>query len=93
MMFGDIYEVWIAEQADFDPIGHVAKRVEKYLAENGLSAIFGPEIEFFLFERFDLTKLYWDLWVSPNGGAGDSWFGARQESCQKVENLKLDDTL
>ncbi len=73
IMFGDIYEAWAAEQAECDPRGYVAKRVEKDLKEKGMSVIFGPEIEFFLFESFDPTKLYWDLWVSPNGGAGDSW--------------------
>ncbi len=73
IMFGDVYEAWAAEQADCDPRGYVAKRVEKDLKEKGLSVIFGPEIEFFLFERVDPTRLYWDLWVSPNGGAGDSW--------------------
>ena len=73
IMFGDVYEAWAAEQADCDPRGYVAKRVEKDLKEKGLSVIFGPEIEFFLFERVDPTRLYWDIWVSPNGGAGDSW--------------------
>ena len=73
IMFGDIHEAWTIEQADCDPRGFVAKRHEKMIKDQGISAIFGPEIEFFVFERIDFTKLSWDLWVSPNGGAGDSW--------------------
>ncbi len=73
IMFGDVYEAWGGGIAECDPRGFVAKKVEKDLSDKGLSAVFGPEIEFFLFERVDPTKLVYDLWVSPNGGAGDSW--------------------
>ncbi len=73
IMFGDVYEAWGEEIADCDPRGYVAKRIEKELSDKGLSAVFGPEIEFFLFEKVDPTRLQYDLWVSPNGGAGDSW--------------------
>jgi len=45
----------------------------KEAEDMGFSAIFGPEIEFFVFERLDPTKLVYDLFVSPAGGAGDSW--------------------
>jgi glutamine synthetase len=73
IMFGNVYEAWGAEIADCDPRGYVAKRYEDMLKNEGMSAVFGPEIEFFLFEGIDFTRLGWDLWVSPNGGAGDSW--------------------
>ena len=73
IMFGDIHEAWTLELADCDPRGFVAKRHEKMIKDQGISAIFGPEIEFFVFESIDFTRLSWDLWVSPNGGAGDSW--------------------
>jgi len=73
IMFGDVYEAWGESVADCDPRGYVAKRVMDELSDKGLSAIFGPEIEFFVFESVDPTNLTWDFWVSPNGGAGDSW--------------------
>ncbi len=73
IMFGDVYEAWGGGIAECDPRGFVAKKVEKDLSDKGLSAVFGPEIEFFIFEKVDPTKLVYDLWVSPNGGAGDSW--------------------
>ncbi len=73
IMFGDIYEPWGSDLADCDPRGYVAKRHFEKLKEKGMSAVFGPEIEFFVFESIDPTVLNYDLWVSPNGGAGDSW--------------------
>ena len=73
IMFGDIYEAWGTEVANCDPRGYVAKKYQKMLADEGKSAIFGPEIEFFVFEFINPTNLVWDLWVSPNGGVGDSW--------------------
>ncbi len=73
IMFGNVYEAGGEELAECDPRGYVAERLEKKLKEEGKSAIFGPEIEFFVFESLDPTMLAWDLWVSPNGGAGDSW--------------------
>ncbi|MBO8183668.1 MAG: type I glutamate--ammonia ligase [Archaeoglobus sp.] len=73
IMFGNVYEAWGAEMANCDPRGYVAYRYEKMLKDGGMSAVFGPEIEFFVFESMDPTNLSWDMWVSPNGGAGDSW--------------------
>ncbi|MET1124214.1 MAG: type I glutamate--ammonia ligase [Archaeoglobaceae archaeon] len=73
IMFGNVYEAWGSDIASCDPRGYVAKRMEEKLKSEGLSAIFGPEIEFFVFESIDFRNLSWDLWVSPNGGAGDSW--------------------
>ncbi|AGK60235.1 L-glutamine synthetase [Archaeoglobus sulfaticallidus PM70-1] len=73
IMFGDVHEPGPAEVADCDPRAYVAKSLEKKLGDDGMSVIFGPEIEFFVFEGIDPTRLAWDMWVSPNGGAGDSW--------------------
>lgn len=77
IMFGDIYEAFAAKDggkiATCDPRGYVAKNVIKEAEKMGYKAIFGPEIEFFVFESVDPTKLTYDLWVSPNGGKGDSW--------------------
>ncbi|WP_457548634.1 type I glutamate--ammonia ligase [Archaeoglobus sp.] len=73
ILFGDVYEAGGKDLAECDPRGYVAKRLQKKLAEEGKSVIFGPEIEFFVFESLDPMCLAWDLWVSPNGGAGDSW--------------------
>ncbi len=73
IIFGDVYEAWGTEIANCDPRGFVAKGLEKKLGDMGMKAVFGPEIEFFVFERLDPTSLTWDLWVSPNGGVGDSW--------------------
>lgn len=77
IVFGDIYEAWGEKISECDPRGYVAKRIKKDLEEKGLSVIFGPEIEFFVFESIDLKNLFWDLWVSPNGGVGDSWGAPR----------------
>jgi glutamine synthetase len=73
IMFGDIYEAGGEELADCDPRGFVAKRLENKLKDDGKSAVFGPEIEFFVFDSIDVQNLTWDLFVSPNGGEGDSW--------------------
>ena len=73
LIFGDIYEAGGEILADCDPRGFVAKGVQRRLAEKGMSVIFGPEIEFFVFESLDPLRISWDLWVSPNGGVGDSW--------------------
>ncbi|MDW7990380.1 MAG: type I glutamate--ammonia ligase [Archaeoglobaceae archaeon] len=77
MMFGDVFEAWASQIADCDPRGYVAKRMEKELESTGMTAIFGPEIEFFVFSGIDFRNLVWDLWTSPNGGAGDSWGAPR----------------
>ncbi len=73
IVFGNVYEAGGEDLADCDPRGFVAKRLQDKLAEEGKSVILGPEIEFFVFESLDPMCLAWDLWVSPNGGAGDSW--------------------
>ncbi|MEM0266179.1 MAG: type I glutamate--ammonia ligase [Archaeoglobaceae archaeon] len=77
IMFGDVHEAWAAGVAECDPRGYVAKRIEKELESQGMTAIFGPEIEFFVFKGVDFRNLVWDLWTSPNGGAGDSWGAPR----------------
>ncbi|WP_297502131.1 type I glutamate--ammonia ligase [Thermococcus sp.] len=77
VMFGDVYEAGGRDQADCDPRGFVAKRLKKELGEEGRSAIFGPEIEFFVFDGIDARSLAWDLFVTPNGGEGDSWGAPR----------------
>jgi glutamine synthetase len=77
IMFGDVYEAWASGIAECDPRGYVAKRIENELEKQGMSAVFGPEIEFFVFQNVDFKNLAWDLWVSPNGGAGDSWGAPR----------------
>ncbi|MEM0202348.1 MAG: type I glutamate--ammonia ligase [Archaeoglobaceae archaeon] len=77
IMFGDVYEAWATGVAECDPRGYVAKRVEKELESQGMTAIFGPEIEFFVFKGVDFRNLVWDLWVSPSGGEGDSWGAPR----------------
>jgi len=77
IMFGDIYEAWTSGIAECDPRGYVAKRIENELESQGMSAVFGPEIEFFVFQNVDFKNLAWDLWTSPNGGAGDSWGAPR----------------
>ncbi|NOZ77135.1 MAG: type I glutamate--ammonia ligase [Euryarchaeota archaeon] len=77
IMYGDIYEAFAAKgggrQADCDPRGYVAKNVTEKAKKMGYRAVFGPEIEYFVFESIDPTSLQYDMWVSPNGGAGDSW--------------------
>jgi len=77
LMFGDIYEAFGdrggGRISSVDPRGYVAKRAIEKAEKMGYKAIFGPEIEFFVFESVDPTKLGYDLWVSPNGGKGDSW--------------------
>ncbi|MEM4564990.1 MAG: type I glutamate--ammonia ligase [Archaeoglobaceae archaeon] len=77
IMFGDVHEAWATGVAECDPRGYVAKRIEKELESQGMTAIFGPEIEFFVFKGVDFRNLVWDLWTSPNGGAGDSWGAPR----------------
>ena len=78
IIIGDVYEAFGGkEPSEVDSRGFVAKRAEKAAEEMGLSAFFGPELEYFIFTSVDPTKLVWDLWVSPKGGAGDSWGAPR----------------
>ncbi len=77
IMFGDIYEAFGEKDggriSEVDPRGYVARRAIEMAENMGFTAIFGPEIEFFVFEKVDPTNLVYDLWVSPDGGKGDSW--------------------
>jgi len=77
IIFGDVYEAFGEKGggvvSDVDPRGYVAKRAMEKAEKMGYRAIFGPEIEYFVFESVDPTQLEYDLWVSPDGGKGDSW--------------------
>jgi glutamine synthetase len=77
MVFGDIHEAFGEKGggnvSEVDPRGYVARKAMAMADSMGYSAVFGPEIEFFVFEGIDPTRLTYDLWVSPNGGKGDSW--------------------
>jgi glutamine synthetase len=77
IIFGDIYEAFGEKDggkvSEVDPRGYVAKRAMAMAEKMGYRAIFGPEIEYFVFESVDPTQLEYDLWVSPAGGKGDSW--------------------
>ena len=78
VIIGDIYEAYGGkEPSDVCTRGHVAKRAVKEAEEMGYTGSFGPELEYFVFTSVDPTKLVWDLWVSPKGGAGDSWGAPR----------------
>ena len=78
IVLGDIYEAYGGkEPSDVCPRGYVAKRAVKAAEEMGYTSCFGPELEYFVFTSIDPTKLVWDLWVSPKGGAGDSWGAPR----------------
>jgi glutamine synthetase len=74
VLIGDIREPYgSTEISDVDPRGYVAKRSVEKAASMGYVPYFGPEIEFFVFKSIDPSKLNYDLFVSPKGGAGDSW--------------------
>jgi glutamine synthetase len=78
IIIGDVYEAFGGrEPSEVCSRGFVAKRAVKTAAEMGYTGLFGPELEFFLFSSIDPTKLTWDLWASPKGGAGDSWGAPR----------------
>ncbi len=78
IIIGDIYEAYGSkEPSDVCPRGYVAKRAVKAAKDMGYTGRFGPELEYFVFTSIDPTKLVWDLWVSPKGGAGDSWGAPR----------------
>jgi len=84
VVIGDIYEAYGGkEPSDVCPRGYVAKRAVKEAEEMGFTSCFGPELEYFVFTSVDPTKLVWDLWVSPKGGAGDSWGAPRVEDQRK----------
>jgi glutamine synthetase len=77
IVYGDIYEAFGEKGggvvSDVDPRGYVARKTMERAEKMGYRAIFGPEIEYFVFEGMDPTHLEYDLWVSPAGGKGDSW--------------------
>jgi glutamine synthetase len=78
IIIGDVYEAFGGtEPSVVDPRGYVAKRAVKAAADMGYKGLFGPELEYFVFSSIDPTNLVWDMWVSPKGGAGDSWGAPR----------------
>ena len=78
IVIGDVCEAYGSkEPSEVDPRGYVAKRAVKAAAEMGFTGYFAPELEYFIFLSIDPTKLVWDLWVSPDGGKGDSWGAPR----------------
>jgi glutamine synthetase len=78
IVIGDVYEAFGGkESSEVCSRGYVAKRAVKAAEDMGYKGFFGPELEYFLFSSVDPTKLTWDLWVSPKGGAGDSWGAPR----------------
>jgi len=78
IVIGDVYEAYGGQEpSEVCTRGYVAKRAVKAAEEMGYTGFFGPELEYFVFSSIDPTKLVWDLWVSPKGGAGDSWGAPR----------------
>jgi glutamine synthetase len=78
IVIGDIFEAFGGNvPSEVCTRGHVAKRAVKAATAMGYKGFFGPELEYFLFQSIDPTKLVWDLWVSPKGGEGDSWGAPR----------------
>ena len=78
IILGDIYEAFGGnEPSVVDPRGYVARNAVKAAADMGYTGFFGPELEYFVFKSIDPTNLVWDMWVSPKGGAGDSWGAPR----------------
>jgi glutamine synthetase len=78
VVIGDVYEAFGGKEPSVVcSRGYVAKRAVKAAEDMGYKGFFGPELEYFLFSSVDPTKLTWDLWVSPKGGAGDSWGAPR----------------
>jgi glutamine synthetase len=74
VIIGDIREPFgSVDASDVDPRGYVAKRALKMASDMGYMPYFGPEIEFFVFKSIDPSTLHYDIFVSPKGGAGDSW--------------------
>jgi glutamine synthetase len=78
IILGDVYEAFGGNQPSVvDPRGYVAGNAVKAAADMGYTGFFGPELEYFVFKSIDPTNLVWDMWVSPKGGAGDSWGAPR----------------
>ncbi|MDI9619234.1 MAG: type I glutamate--ammonia ligase [Candidatus Nezhaarchaeota archaeon] len=77
IVIGDVFEAYGGGASEVCPRGWAAKRAVKEAENMGYTAYFAPEVEFFVFSSLDPTKLFWDLWVSPRGGEGDSWGAPR----------------
>jgi glutamine synthetase len=78
IILGDVYEAFGGNKpSEVDPRGYVARNAVKAAADMGYTGFFGPELEYFVFKSIDPTNLVWDMWVSPKGGAGDSWGAPR----------------
>ncbi len=78
IVIGDVYEAYGGNTpSEVCSRGYVAKGALKEAESMGYKAYFGPELEYFVFDSIDPTKLTWDLWVSPKGGSGDSWGAPR----------------
>jgi glutamine synthetase len=78
IILGDVYEAFGGNVPSVvDPRGYVARNAVKAAADMGYTGFFGPELEYFVFKSIDPTNLVWDMWVSPKGGAGDSWGAPR----------------
>ena len=78
IMLGDVYEAFGGkEPSNVCPRGYVGKRAVKEASDMGYTSYFGTELEYFVFNSIDPTKLVWDMWASPAGGKGDSWGAPR----------------
>jgi glutamine synthetase len=78
VVIGDIYEAYGGTApSEVCPRGYVTKRAAREAKDMGYTSYFGPELEYFVFTSIDPTRLVWDLWVSPKGGADDSWGAPR----------------
>ncbi|MHA1145593.1 MAG: type I glutamate--ammonia ligase [Candidatus Helarchaeota archaeon] len=78
VIIGDIREPYgSTESSDVDPRGYAARRAVEKAKAMGFTPYFGPEIEFFVFNSIDPSRLTYDLYVSPAGGSGDSWGAPR----------------
>ena len=78
IILGEVYEAFGGDQPSVvDPRGYAARNAVKAAADMGYTGFFGPELEYFVFKSIDPTNLVWDMWVSPKGGAEDSWGAPR----------------
>ncbi len=75
-LIGDIYEAYGGGRAACDPRG-AAKRMIAAATRMGYMPLMAPEIEFFVFTKYDPARMVFDYWASPSGGRGDSWGAPR----------------